>query len=160
MYNLTIIAAKGKNNELGLNNELIWHLPKDLNFFKENTIDKYILMGKNTLDSLPRVLSNRKYLVLTHKEIEKPYIIRTFKSIEEVLAFLSEIREEVMVIGGASVYKQVLPYTNKMLLTEIEASSMADSFFPNINLSEWNKDLIDQEEENNIKYKHYCYTRK
>ena len=160
MYNLTIIAAIGKNNELGLNNNLIWHLPKDLKFFKENTINKYVLMGKKTLDSLPRVLPNRKYLILSHKEIEKPYIIKTFKSTEELLLFLNKIKEEVMVIGGASVYKQILPYTNKMLLTEIEASSMADSFFPNINLSEWNKELIDQEEENNIKYKHYCYTRK
>ena len=117
-------------------------------------------MGKKTLDSLPRVLQDRKYLVLTHKEIEAPYIVKTFKNINELLLFLNKLKEEVMVIGGASIYRQILPYTNKMLLTEIDESAMADAFFPNINLSEWNKELIDQGEENNIKYKHYCYTRK
>lgn len=159
MYNLTIIAALGKNNELGINNNLIWHLPKDLKFFKKNTMNKYILMGKKTLDSLPRVLKDRKYLVLTHQNIIDNNI-KTFKSKEELLIFLKELKEEVMVIGGASIYNQMMPYTSKMLLTEIDSSARADAFFPEIDLSLWNKELIDEQEENNIKYKHYCYTRK
>ena len=160
MGNLTIIAAIGKNNELGLNNKLIWHIPDDLKFFRENTMDKYILMGKKTLDSLPKVLLDRKYLVLTHHEISASYIVKSFKTLEELFMFLNDINEEVMVIGGASIYRQLLPYASKMLLTEIDSQAMADTFLPNINLSEWNKELIDQNEDENVKYKHYCYTRK
>ena len=66
----SIIAAVGKNRELGKNNDLIWHLHEDMKFFKENTMGKPIVMGKKTLDSLPKLLPGRKHLVLTHQDIE------------------------------------------------------------------------------------------
>ena len=70
MKDLIIIAAIGKNNELGLNNNLIWHLPGDLKFFKENTINKSIVMGLNTFKSLPNLLKNRNHIVITHQNID------------------------------------------------------------------------------------------
>ena len=69
MYKITLIAAIGRNLELGLNNDLIWKIPDDLKFFKEQTIGKYIVMGINTFNSLPKVLVNRKYIVMTSKDI-------------------------------------------------------------------------------------------
>ena len=69
MGNITLIAAIGKNRELGYRNDLIWRIPEDLVFFRENTIGKYIVMGMNTFNSLPKKLSNRKYIVLTHRDI-------------------------------------------------------------------------------------------
>ena len=71
MKDITLIAAIGKNRELGKNNDLIWHLPEDLKFFKEQTVNKPIVLGKNTLDSLPKLLPNRLHLLLTHQDIKE-----------------------------------------------------------------------------------------
>ena len=78
MKDLIIIAAIGKNNELGLNNNLIWHLPGDMKFFKETTINKNIVMGFNTFKSLPNLLKDRHHIVLTHKNIENNNIEKLY----------------------------------------------------------------------------------
>ena len=98
--NITLIAAIGKNHELGKDNSLIWSIPEDLKFFRDNTIGKPIIMGLNTLNSLPRLLPNRRHIVLTHREISLDSSIIVFHSIEELLRYLETLDEEVMVIGG------------------------------------------------------------
>ena len=108
MKNVTMIAAVGKNLELGKDNKLLWHLPEDLKFFKEQTMGKPIVMGKRTLDSLPRLLPGRLHLVLTHQEIEPNEQIKVFRSIDSLVDFISTLDQEVMVIGGAQVYKEML----------------------------------------------------
>ena len=158
MKDLIIIAAIGKNNELGLNNNLIWHLPGDMKFFKETTINKNIVMGFNTFKSLPNLLKDRHHIVLTHKNIENNNIT-VVKSIDELFNYLETIEDDVYVIGGASIYKLLMPYSNKMILTKIEESHDADVFFPNIDEKDWNKQLIKENEDNGIKYKHYVYKR-
>lgn len=156
---LTLIAAVGANNELGKDNNLIWHIPEDMNFFKENTIGKPIVMGINTLKSLPKRLPNRKHIVLTHQNIADPEIV-VFHTIDDLLEYLNFLNSEIMVIGGAQIYKQMIGYANKMLLTKIEQNAEADTFFPTFKREEWKEQVLDENTYNNIPYKHLIYTKK
>lgn len=158
--NVTLIAAIGQNNELGKDNDLIWRIPEDLKFFKENTLNKYIVMGLNTYLSLPRKLLNRKYIVLTHKEFQVDDDIKVCYNMEELLEYIKTIDTEIMVIGGASMYGQMIDYANKMLLTEIDDSKNADVYFPNFNKEDWNSSIISSHEYNGLTYKHVKYVRK
>lgn len=161
MENLTIIVAIGRNNELGKDNNLIWHLPEDLQFFKAHTTGKQILMGKRTLDSLPRLLPNRKHLVLTSQNIEESDQLQVFHDIASVTAYLEQLGEEVMVIGGAQIYNEFLPLSDKMLLTEVDAEDKeADAYFPTFDRNDWNSEVLSSHEHKDIKYKHLVYTRK
>lgn len=160
MKNITMIAAVGKNNELGKDNKLLWHLPEDLRFFKEQTMGKPIVMGKKTLDSLPRLLPGRMHLVLTHQELEPHNQIKVFHSIEELVDYIALLDQEVMVIGGAQIYKQMLELSDKMLLTEIDAEKDADAFFPDFDKDSWDCEELCHHQEGNIHYKHLSYTRK
>ena len=160
MKNITMIAAIGKNLELGRNNELIWRFKEDMKFFKNMTMGKPIIMGYNTFKSLPGLLPGRKHIVLTTKDINLGEEVEIVHSIDELLDKIIEY-PEVMIIGGASIYSQMIEYSNKMYLTEIEAESEdADVFFPKFNQDDWNKELISEIKENEIKYKHLVYKRK
>ena len=133
MKNVTIIAAVGKNRELGKKNDLIWHLPDDLKFFKENTIGKPVVMGLNTLKSLPRKLKDRQYVVLTNQDVELDKDVILVKSLDELLDYIGSREDEFMIIGGASIYAQMINHADKMLLTEVDATdNEADCFFPDI----------------------------
>ena len=92
--NITLIAAVGKNLELGKDNTLIWSIPEDLNFFRENTMGKTIVMGMNTLKSLPKLLPNRKHVVITRKNIELDSSIVVVHSIDELLSYIDSLDEE------------------------------------------------------------------
>lgn len=159
MNNITMIAAIGKNKELGKNNDLIWHFKEDMKFFRNETMGKPILMGIKTLESLPKLLPGRKHIVITSKKRDLPEEVRVVHSIEEALEICKEY-DEVMVIGGASVYSQMYNYCDKMILTEIDAESDADVYFPEFEKDEWNREIIGEQEEDNISYKHVVYTRK
>lgn len=158
--NLSIIAAIGKNNELGKDNNLIWHLPNDLKFFKEQTLNKTIVMGYNTYLSLPRKLVNRQYIVITKKDRDLGDDIIVCHSIEEFLTVIKSREDEVFVIGGASLYNQLIDYCSKMYLTEIDAMADADVYFPEFNHNDYISELIDEKIDNGIKYKHMIYRRK
>lgn len=160
MKNVTMIAAVGKNLELGKDNDLIWHFKEDMRFFREHTIRKPIIMGRKTLESLPGLLPERQHIVLTHSQVEYPSEILVMHSIEELLPYIEQHEEEFMVIGGASIYKEMLPYSDTMLLTEVDAESKADVFFPPFNHEEWNSHVLSEQEEAGISYKHLVYTRK
>ena len=158
--NITLIAAIGKNRELGRDNDLIWSIPEDLKFFRDNTVGKHIVMGMNTLNSLPRLLPNRKHIVLTRRDIELDSSIKIVHSIEELLQYIESLNEEVMVIGGAQIYSQMIEYANKMLLTEINDEEVADVYFPEFSLENWDRLLISEHQYENIEYSHVVYTRK
>ena len=158
--NITLIAALGKNNELGKDNKLLWHIPEDLNFFKANTMNKKIIMGINTLNSLPKLLPGRKHIVLTHRNLELDPEILVFHSITELLEYIKSLNEEVMVIGGGQIYKQMIEYANKLIITKIDETKEADTFFPKINNNEWDRELLSEHEYKDIKYKHLIYKKK
>lgn len=158
---LSIIAAVGKNNELGYNNNLIWHLPGDMKFFKEKTIGHTIIMGRKTFESLPTLLPDRKLIVLSRKKIENPKI-EVYHNIESFLSQYKNSNEEIFNIGGATLYKSLLNYTENIYLTEIEKTSKADAYFPQFNKNEFTSRIIDtkKDETTGIKYKHILYKRR
>ncbi len=160
MKNISMIAAIGKNNELGKDNDLIWHIKEDLQFFKEKTIGKPVVMGIKTLESLPKLLPERKHIVLTRRNLDLGDEITILHSKEELIDYALEHPEEIMIIGGASIYNQMIDISDTMYLTEIDAEAEADCYFPEFDKSEWNSEVLCSHEDNNIKYKHLVYTRK
>jgi len=158
--NITLIAAVGLNRELGIDNDLIWRIPEDLKFFKENTLNKHIVMGLNTYLSLPRKLLNRKYIILSHKECDVDDDMVVCHDFLELLEYIKKIDTEIMIIGGASMYAQMINYADKMLLTEIDASAPASVYFPDFNKDEWNRDILSEHNYNGLSYKHVKYVRK
>ena len=157
---ISIIAAIGENNELGKNNDLIWHLPNDLKFFKSVTSGHTVLMGRNTFWSLPKVLPNRTNIVITDNQEEYPKEVIIYNSIESFLKEYNEKDEEVFIIGGASIYKQFIDKAEKLYLTEIQAQCLdADVYFPKFDKNNYEKETIKENEDNGISYKHVLYRR-
>ena len=143
---ISIIAAIAKNRVIGNKNYLPWHLPADFKYFKEATLGKTIVMGLNTFKSIgEKPLPDRKNIILNNDANYVPpeecYLAR---SIEEVLQMINDDpsassgqKQEVFVCGGASVYKQFLPLANILYLTYIHQNFEGDTFFPEVNPSEW-----------------------
>lgn len=156
---ISIIAAIGKNRELGRGNDLIWHIKEDLKNFKNLTMGKYIVMGKNTYESLPKHLEGRKYIVLSSSlsEIENGLLFNDFN---KLLEFIKDVDEEVMIIGGASIYKLFLPFANKLYLTEIDSEEKADVYFPDFNKEDYECNVVSTNEVDGLKYSFVIYERK
>jgi dihydrofolate reductase len=134
---ITLIAAAAENNALGKDNDLLWHLPEDFKRFKQITSGHYIIMGRKTFESFPKPLPNRTHIIITRQE---EYLVDgclVVHSLEEALE-ISPQNEEVFIIGGAQIYKQALPFADKIDLTRVHIELDADAFFPEFNTSEWN----------------------
>ena len=155
---ISIIAAIGKNNELGKDNNLIWHIKGDLAHFKELTMHKKIVMGASTYKSLPKKLEGREYIILSKSLSNIPDAV-VYQSFDDLLAYLNTIDEEVMIIGGASIYKLFLPYAEVLYLTEIDEESAADVYFPDFDKKDFTKTLIEEHVDDDIKYKFVTYVR-
>ena len=153
----SIIAAIGKNNEMGKDNQLLWHLPSDLKFFKETTLNHTVIMGKNTYLSIGRPLPKRTNIVLSSSLEDDKVIV--CKSLEEIKNYINE-DEEIFIIGGYSIYKTFLPLASKLYLTHINKEFDADVFFPEVNYEEYTSEIVDEGIENNLEYKHVLYKRK
>lgn len=161
--NLSIIAAVGQNNELGKNNDLIWRFKNDMKFFKETTMGHHMIMGRKTFESLPKLLDGRKHLVLTRSQLQFPEEVDVYKSVEEFLDAYKDCEEEVFDIGGATIYKELLDYANKLYLTEIDAEDKeADVYFPNFDKENFDREELThfQDEKTGIQYKHILYKRR
>ena len=156
----SIIAAVGKNGELGANNDLIWHLKEDLKFFKNITTGHTIIMGKNTFYSLKRLLPNRHHVVLSsHNDF--PNEVEVFHNLEDLLNTYNDVKEELFVIGGSSVYKAFLSYADKMYLTEIDDEYKdADVYFPEFDRDEYYREVIGEITDSTPQYKHVLYRKK
>lgn len=130
---VSIIAAMGKNKEIGRGGDLLWHIPDDLKRFKALTTGHPVIMGRKTWDSLPeraRPLPNRTNIVVTRQQIEIPGAIVASSVSEAIEKALELDQQEVFVIGGAQIYEQALPYTDRLYLTLIDDTNDADTFFP------------------------------
>lgn len=162
---ITIIAAVGKNRELGKNGDLIWHIPEDLKYFKEKTMGKTIIMGKNTFNSLPKLLPGRKHVILSedddfNKDIGDSIV---FYNKEDLMEYINaELKdEEVFITGGASMYAMFVNVCDKMYLTRIDAEDKdADVYFPKFNPGDWYADVEKEYISNNIRVTHTCWERK
>ncbi|MEG0994960.1 MAG: dihydrofolate reductase [Bacilli bacterium] len=158
---ISIISAIGKNNEIGYENKLIWHIKEDLENFKKLTMNKKIIMGRKTYESLPKKLEGREYIVLTHNSnfiAENAIIFYDFK---KLLTYIQTLKEEVMVIGGSSIYQSFLPYADILYLTEINESSInADAFFPSFDKKDFNQLIVKENHEGPLTYSFIKYERK
>jgi dihydrofolate reductase len=134
----SIIVAKAENHVIGLNNQLPWHLPKDLQHFKHTTMGHYVILGRSTFVSMKNPLSGRKLIVLTRNlhyhaaGCTIAHDINTAFSVAEQAG-----AAEVLIAGGAAVYRATLPLADKIYLTEIKTELKGDAFFPMINANEW-----------------------
>lgn len=153
-----MIVAVGSNNEIGKNNDLLWYLPSDLKFFKATTMGRSIIMGRKTFQSLPKALPGRKNIVISSDAGFDAPGATVVTDIESALR--ESETDEVFIIGGASIYKAYFPMADKLYITEVEFEDPdADVYFPEIDLSQWNKEILDEGEENGLKFKHILYTK-
>ena len=156
----SIIAAIGKNRELGKDNDLIWHLPNDLKFFRQVTSNHTIVMGRNTFESLPRMLPNRKHIVLTSRD-GLPSEVEVYRELKQILEKYKDTEEEIFIIGGASIYTQFLEHSSKLYLTEIDAEEKTASvYFPEFDQQQYDREVLQENEDNGISYKHVLYIKK
>lgn len=134
---ITLIAAAAENLALGIDNQLLWHLPDDFKRFKTLTTGHYIIMGRKTFESFPKPLPNRTHVIITRqKDYSVPEGCLVAGSLPEALALAPE-NETVFIIGGGEIYSLALPEANSIELTKVHASFNADAFFPEINLTQW-----------------------
>lgn len=132
---ISIIAAVSKNNVIGKDNKLPWHLPADLAHFKKITSGHTIIMGRKTFESIGRPLPNRRNIVITRNTGFKAEGIEVVHSIEQAMDITKD-EEEVFVIGGEEIYKLAFPFTDKIYLTRVDAEIEGDAFFPELG-PEW-----------------------
>lgn len=155
---ISMIAAIGKNFELGKGNDLIWHFKEDMKFFKETTIGNTVIMGRKTFESLPKALPNRRNIVITTNANYHPVGAEIATGIEEALDKCKG--ENVFIIGGGKIYTEFLPYAQKLYLTEIEDTCEdADTFFPKFDKGKYAKKQLTDYTVDGINFKHILYTK-
>ena len=160
---MSLIAAVAENGAIGFQNKLLYWLPNDLKRFKALTTGHTIVMGRKTFESLPKgALPNRRNIVLTKNAHFIAENTEVFASLEEALA-ACKADEEVYIIGGASVYKEALPYADRLCLTLVhDTPAEADAFFPQLNPEEWKveaEERHDADERHAFAYSFIDYTR-
>lgn len=133
---ISIIAAMARNRIIGINNSLPWHLPADLQHFKQVTMGKPIIMGRKTYESIGRPLPGRTNIIISGNRDYAAAGCRIVHSIADALAEIDP-DEEAMVIGGASFYAQALPYASRMYLTIIDEDFDGDAVFPEYDQTQW-----------------------
>ena len=160
MKNISIIACVGKNLELGRKNDLIWHLPNDLKYFRKVTSGKTVIMGRRTFESLPGVLPKRRNIVLQMSNKNKIDGVEIFNDIPSILEAVKD-EDEAFIIGGASIYKQFLEYADKLYLTEVnEKCQDAEVYFPKFDKKKYKKNIVGKNEDNGVKYNFVLYERR
>ena len=137
---ISLIAAIGRNNELGKDNTLLWKLPADMKHFKEVTSLHSVIMGRKTFESIGKPLPNRRNIVITRDVNYKNKEVEVVHSLSEALDLVGNDNEEVFIIGGGELYKQTMSIADKLYITHIDAEdSDADTFFPEIIPIVWNE---------------------
>lgn len=164
-----IIVAIAQNNAIGKDNNLLWHLPADMKFFKEQTTGHTIITGRKNYESIPekfRPLPNRTNIVVTRdKNYQAPGAV-VVNSLEEAIEKAKKTgAEKCFIIGGGQIYKECLEknLVDEMLITHVETNPDADTFFPDIELEKWTKELISElnpDEKNKFSMEIYQYFRK
>lgn len=149
---ITMIAAAAENNALGKDNDLVWHLPDDFKRFKKLTTDHYIIMGRKTFESFPKLLPNRTHIVITRKEDYQPKDVIVVHSLEEALK-AAKLDPQPFIIGGGEIYKMGMQYADRIELTRVHETFEADTYFPEINEDEW-KLVKQQPHSKDEKHKH------
>lgn len=160
--NLSLIVAVAENGAIGKNNDLLWHISADLKHFKALTTGHCIIMGRKTYESFPkRPLPNRRNIVITNNMDYCEEGCEVVHSVEEAIALCKD-DEQSFVIGGATVYRQFLPFVDKIFLTKVFATFEADTFFPEIDLSQFEQTAASEvftDEKSGLRYQFLEYRR-
>lgn len=153
--NISMIAAVGRNLELGKANDLIWHFKEDMRFFKQTTIGNTVIMGRKTFESLPKPLADRQNIVITNNKNYTAEGADVVFSLDDALEKCKN--ENVFIIGGGKIYGEFLPRASKLYLTEInDTCADADTYFPSFDKALYNREIIASYE----KFDHVLYTKK
>ena len=135
---IRLICAMDANHGIGIHGKMPWHFPEDLKYFKEQTLNKTILMGRKTFESIGKALPGRKNIILTHQTDYSQPDCLVVHSLKEAL----EIDSDLIVIGGQKLFEQTLPLADELYLTEIHETFHADTFFPPFDASLYQKEII------------------
>jgi dihydrofolate reductase len=161
MTSLSLIVAMDDNRLIGNKNKLPWHLPADLAFFKRTTMGKPIVMGRKTFESIGKPLPGRRNIVITRDDSFSAAGCEVANSIEAAMS-LTKDDDEVMLIGGASLYEQTIARATQLYITRIHQSFEGNTWFPEIDLSEWkavNREDFDADHSNQYAYSFIKYVR-
>jgi len=135
---ISLISAIEKNNTIGLNNSLLWHLPEDLKYFKTKTLGHFVLMGRKTYQSLGKKLKDRKIIVVTRDSKFQDSECVIVNSIDEGLEYAKQNGEaELFICGGEQIYTKLIIIAERLYITHVNCELKGDTFFPNFQLSEW-----------------------
>ena len=159
---ITIIAAAAENNALGKDNDLVWHLPDDFKRFKRLTSGHYIIMGRKTFESFPKLLPDRTHVIITRKDNYQPEGTIVVNSLEEALK-ASKLDEQPFIIGGGEIYKMGMDKADRIELTRVHGEFEADTFFPEIDENEWslvNEQFHEKDEKHDHSFTYLTYERK
>lgn len=160
---ITAIAAVSRNWGIGRDNDLLYNIPEDKKFFRRTTLEHTVIMGRKNLLSLPngKPFKDRNNVVLSRNTDFCPEGVTVLRSVEEAVKYAENEGGEVFIVGGGSVYKEMLPFCGKALITKIDGAPDADVFFPNLDeLPEWKLTEESEEQEyEGVKYKFCTYER-
>lgn len=161
---ISLLVAMDTNHVIGAKNDLPWHLPNDLKFFKAKTVGHTIVMGRKTYESIGRPLPNRRNIVITRSEsADLPKEVEVIHHLDDIKALEEENpSEEYFVIGGGSIFEQVIDYADRMYITLIKATFPGDTYFPAFNEKEWQltkKEQGMQDDKNPYEYYFLQYDR-
>ena len=159
---LSIICGFDQNRLIGNNNALPWHLPADMAYFKKTTMSKPILMGRKTYESIGRPLPGRRNIIISRDESYRAEGCETAAGIQQAIDLVNE-QQEVMLIGGSSLYEQTLPLAKTLYITEIHHQFSGDAWFPAINSDDWLESWREEheaDESNKYAYAFVKYIRK
>ena len=134
---LSFIAAMDRNNVIGYQKGMPWYLPNDFKFFKETTTGHTMIMGRKTFESIGRVLPNRKHVILTSKNNGFPEEVEIIHDVQTIIDRYKYINEEVFVIGGGHLFKELMDKADKLYVTRIDETFQGDVYFPEIRPEEW-----------------------
>ncbi|MCB4812236.1 dihydrofolate reductase [Methylovorus menthalis] len=159
MPKLSLIVAIAHDGVIGVNNTLPWHLPEDLKRFRALTMGHHIIMGRKTYESLNRLLPGRTTVIVTRNADYRVEGARIVSSLQDAIS-QSAGDDEVFLIGGAELYREGLAQSDRLYITEIEASFSGDAFFPTIDYSQWKQ--VEEERHvsvNGLIYRYLTYDR-
>ena len=161
---VSLIVAAGTNNAIGKDNQLLWHLPKDLQFFKQTTWAMPVVMGRKTFESLGgKPLNGRVNIIITRQKDWSHEGVVVVHSLADALFFAKESDyKEVFIAGGGEIYAQAMPQANKIYMTRVDAVIDGDTFFPEINLNEWElvtEEFHTKDEKHNYDYSYRTFKR-
>ncbi|MEI4768242.1 dihydrofolate reductase [Psychrobacillus sp. FJAT-51614] len=159
---ISLIVAHDPNRVIGLNNEMPWHIPGDLAYFKNKTMGKAMVMGRKTFEAIGRILPGRKNIIITRNPSYKVEGAEVVSTIEDAINLAKEFHEEVMIIGGEQIFRAVLPKADRLYITFIQNVFDGDTFFPPYNNEEWA--LVETSEDlhtpDGITFSYLVYDRK